>query len=97
MPPSSARRPAGGSAGVLLLKRGVRPALAIALMTTPLSAQENSADRAEMDLAAGRVLFQNSPLSTAIIEVRSGPVVPSPAPVARPRQVRVIVPSPYAR
>lgn len=65
----------------------------------PASAQDNAADRAEMDLAAGRILFQTSPMSVAIVEVQPAPPLapPPPAPQPRRREVRVVLPSPYAR
>jgi hypothetical protein len=57
-----------------------------------------------MDLAAGRVLFQNSPLSERIVEIRA-PVAAVIVPVVLPsairaaegnrRPVRVVLPSPY--
>lgn len=52
-----------------------------------------------MDLAAGRVMFQNSPLSERILEVRpvgSAVIEPAPDPLRR-RGVRVVLPSPYER
>ena len=74
------------------------------LLPQPAFAQDVSSDRAEMDLAAGRALFQNSPLYDRIVEVRppvvltaaEAPVRPA-TPTTDPRQrpVRVILPSPY--
>lgn len=70
-------------------------------------AQESSLDRAELDAAAGRALFQATPLSRSI-----GPFEPPPAaapPAAAPpgapepdgpparRPVRVVYPGPYGR
>ena len=74
----------------------------------PAAAQDAANDRAEFDLAAGRVLFQNSPLYDGVLEVRppGSLTATAPAPGAgvtpvsdRPgrRPVRVVLPSPYAR
>jgi hypothetical protein len=62
------------------------------------AAQDASIDRAELDLAAGRPLFQNAPLLNGVLAV---PEVAKPAaaetqPRTR-RPVRVVLPSPYGR
>lgn len=69
-----------------------------ALAAAPAFAQDGAADRAEMDLVAGRVLFQNSPLSDRIVEMRLPSAPPPPATDANPRRrsVRIVLPSPYA-
>ena len=69
------------------------------LVVTELRAEDAAADRAEMDLAAGRVMFQNSPLSERIIEIRpvgSAGIYPAPDQNRR-RGIRVVLPSPYER
>lgn len=79
----------------LVTRRLLGPAALLAASSA--LAQDGSADRAEMDLVAGRVLFQNSPLSDRIIEVRlPAPVAPPARGEARRRPVRVVLSSPYA-
>jgi hypothetical protein len=70
------------------------------LFSAGARAEDAAADRAEMDLAAGRAMFQNSPLSDRIVEIRPvvvpGAVEPTPD-LNRRRAVRVVLPSPYQR
>ena len=81
------------------LTRSLRHTVTLAgFLAAPFAlAQDGAADRAEMDLVAGRVLFQNSPLSDRIVEVRlPSPPTPSQRPESRRGGVRVVLPSPYA-
>src|SRR4051794_20835017 len=62
------------------------------------AAQEGSLDRAEFDLAAGRPLFQNTPLVNGVLAVpeTAEPAAAEPQPRTR-RPIRVVLPSPYGR
>jgi hypothetical protein len=62
------------------------------------AAQEASLDRAELDLAAGRPLFQTAPLLNGVLAVpeTAEPVATEAQPRAR-RPIRVVLPSPYGR
>lgn len=65
-------------------------------------AQEASLDRAELDLAAGRALFQPTPLAQSVASFEAKPAA-APASTGEParnpprRPVRVIYPGPYGR
>lgn len=87
----------------MLLLIGVLAASASAAL-----AQESSLDRAELDAAAGRALFQATPLSRSIGPAEAPPAAaplvatpptgaPEPAGAPARRPVRVVYPGPYGR
>ncbi|WP_375461196.1 hypothetical protein [uncultured Enterovirga sp.] len=69
-------------------------------LAAPALAQETSLDRADLDAAAGRALFQPTPLFQSIAVTEAAPAAP-PAAAGQPagsparRPVRVVYPGPY--
>ena len=75
-----------------------RTLTALWIAASPALAQQEAQDREDLDRAAGRVVFQNTPIAQA------GPFPSTPPASALPpanererRPVRVILPSPYGR
>ena len=76
------------------------PVLATGFLGSPTLGQEASADREQLDMAAGRAIFQNAPIATTQrFSGLSEPSRTTPAPTAGQggRRVRVVLPSPYQR
>jgi hypothetical protein len=74
-------------------------AVLIALVPCVASAEDSSRDRDDLDEAAGRALFQNSPLSVSIAEPPpAAPIVPVSVPENRTKRgIRIVYPGPYDR
>jgi hypothetical protein len=76
------------------------PFLIVMFSAALAHAEDSSIDRADLDAAAGRALFQNSPLAVSIVTRPSEPVavpIPVVAQDRASRTIRVVYPGPYRR
>jgi hypothetical protein len=71
----------------------------LGLAATAASAEGSSRDRDDLDAAAGRALFQNSPLSISVVEQpRAEPIAVAAVPESRTKRgMRIVYPGPYER
>lgn len=84
--------PQGGMRSLVL-------SLLLALAATAALAEDSSRDRDDLDEAAGRALFQNSPLSVSVVESpRAKPIAAAVVPENRTKRgIRIVYPGPYDR